>query len=483
MDFSIQNESGGTRHSSSELGSALDLHGLSLIFSSVENIPGVSARAAFTINSAAVFREDCDIMPSTFGNIKYMPWGADNQMPYNIIDLIERDETLATCQIFNAEICYGAGLVYDTSQVESRETSVERILPPQKETFSGRSSLDIKQEVEDFLLDNDLASYFLGVCQDFKHFGFAVSVIILNAEGTKVVRLLRKEACYCRFAVADKSGRIPQILYANWRKYIPAESEAEVIELLDPSCPWRDLQDRLAKRSKCRKFAVLTRVPTTDSTYYPIPHYGSLFRGKWYNIKQLIGLAKESKLKNSAPIKYQIEISNKYWESIFRAEGITDRSKQQERIVSEKQRILDFLTGAENSGKAWFSTFYVTPDGKEQHDVVIHKIDDSKEGGDWESDIQEAVNMICFTMRVHSNLVGSVPGKAQTNNSGLDKRELYTIAQALQKPYHDLLFTVHRIIIRLNDWQGVKPVCPFIQLTTLDEHADAKSVTTDETTA
>ena len=103
------------------------------------------------------------------------------------------------------------------------------------------------------------------------------------------------------------------------------------------------------------------------------------------------------------------------------------------------------------------STFYVTPDGKEQHDVVINKIDDSKEGGDWETDIQEAINMICFTMRVHSNLVGSVPGKAQSNNSGSDKRELYTIAQALQKPYHDLLFTVHRIIIRFNAWQGVHP--------------------------
>ena len=82
-------------------------------------------------------------------------------------------------------------------------------------------------------------------------------------------------------------------------------------------------------------------------------------------------------------------------------------------------------------------------------------------------------------MRVHSNLVGSVPGKAQTNNSGSDKRELYTIAQALQKPYHDLLFTVHRIIIRFNGWKGVKVDVPFIQLTTLDEHADAKKVTTD----
>ena len=35
-------------------------------------------------------------------------------MPYNIIDLIESDETMSTCQMFNAEVCYGSGLVYDT---------------------------------------------------------------------------------------------------------------------------------------------------------------------------------------------------------------------------------------------------------------------------------------------------------------------------------------------------------------------------------
>ena len=83
-------------------------------------------------------------------------------------------------------------------------------------------------------------------------------------------------------------------------------------------------------------------------------------------------------------------------------------------------------------------------------------------------------------MRVHSNLVGSVPGKTQTNNSGSDKRELYTIAQALQKPYHDLLFNVHRLIIRFNHWDNVVPTCPFIQLTTLDENKDAKQVKVDD---
>lgn len=429
-----------------------------LNYNSVETLPGFEARATFTVNSSSVFKEDVDIVPTIVDDsLSYIPWGGDNNMPFDILKLIEDDETLSTCQMFNAEVCFGSGLRYDTCL----------------------ASAAVKSEVEDFFLDNDIASYYLGVCQDFKHFGFAVSVIILSRDGTKIVRLLRKEACYCRFAPAGKDGRITRLLYANWRKCIASRSDIEVIEMLDAAAPWRDLQDRLAKNTTCRKFAVVSRIPTPDSTYYPIPYYASLFKGKWYNIKQLIGLAKESKLRNSAPIKYQIEISQKYWESIFRSEGITDRRKQQERIVQEKQSILDFLTGAENSGKAWFSTFYVTPDGKEQHDVVINKIDDSKEGGDWSTDIQEAVNMFCFTMRVHSNLVGSVPGKSQSNNSGSDKRELYTIAQALQKPYHDLLFTVHRIIIRFNGWKGVVPDCPFIQLTTLDEHADAKQVTTN----
>lgn len=426
-----------------------------LNYNSVETLPGYEARAAFTVNSSAVFKENVDIVPTIIDDRhSYVQWGGDNQMPFNILDLIEKDETLATCQCFNAEVCYGAGLRYCTES----------------------SSAVTRREVEDFTLDNDLASYFLGVSQDFKHFGFAVSVVILNQDGTKIVRLLRKEACYCRFAPADKSGCIPAIYYANWRKPISSMKDIERIDLLNPASPWQDLQGKLASGSKCRKFAIVSRIPTVDSTYYPIPYYGALFRGKWYNIKQLIGIAKEAKLKNSAPIKYHIEVGAKYWESIFRAEGITDRRKQQERIVREKQQILDFLTGAENSGKAWFSTFYISPDGKEQHDVVINKIDDSKEGGDWETDIQEAINMICFTMRVHSNLVGSVPGKAQSNNSGSDKRELYTIAQALQKPYHDLLFTVHRIIIRFNKWDNVTVDVPFIQLTTLDEHQDAKQV-------
>lgn len=426
-----------------------------IVFSSVEMMPNAKGKALFITDSCKVFKDDIDIAPITLTDgTRYMPWGGDNKLPYNILDMVEKDETLSTCQMFNAEVCYGSGLSYNTENCSAM----------------------VKEEVEDFLLANSLPAYFLGVCQDFKHFGWCVSVIILDNEGRKIVSIHRKEVCYCRFSPAKKNGTIEFVLYANWNKSIGSIEEVEKIPLLSMDSPWLDLQERMKKKNAPRKYAVVCRVPTPDSTYYPIPYYAALFRGKWYNIKQLIGMAKEAKLKNSAPLKYHIEVSQRYWEGIFKRERITDLKKQQERVVKEKQLIIDFLTGAENSGKALFSTFYISPNGQEQHDVVISRIDEDKEGGDWSTDIQEAVNMFCFTMRVHSNLVGSVPGKSQSNNSGSDKRELYTIAQALQKPYHDLLFTVHRIIMKFNKWKNAFPECPFIQLTTLDENRDAKMV-------
>ena len=437
---------------------------------SVEDIPMANARAAIVQRTVDVFRESRDLPLRTHLGHDYVAWGADDQMPYNLISLIEGDETLATCQLFNAEVCYGSGLKYCT-ELATRE---------------------VAEEVEAFLLDNPMSDYFLGVCQDMKYFNFAVSVIILNDDGSRIVELHRKPACYCRFCKADETtGRVARLLFGPFRSLTP-DSPLEEIEILDQRAPWKDLQMRMGRRVRpdgtlrqdpVRKFAIVSRFPGVDSMYYPIPHYAALFKGPWYNIKRLIGEAKLSKLKNAAPIKYVIEISPRYWDNLFQSQHIVDPAEQLKLMNEKKREMLDFLTNVENTGSVLFTGKSLSLDGRnESPDISVTSIDSkTKEGGDWESDIAEAVNMECFTMRVHSNLVGSVPGKAQTNNSGSDKRELYTIAQALQKPYHDILFPVHRIIINYNGWAGVHVDCPFIQLTTLDEHADAREVTTDST--
>ena len=47
---------------------------------SIENLPGFEARAAFTVNSASVFREYVDIVPTAVDDsLSYIPWGGDNQ--------------------------------------------------------------------------------------------------------------------------------------------------------------------------------------------------------------------------------------------------------------------------------------------------------------------------------------------------------------------------------------------------------------------
>ena len=72
-----------------------------LNYNSVETLPGYEARATFTINSATVFtpcghgcfavREDVDIVPTIVDDkLSYIPWGGDNQMPFDLLALVEK---------------------------------------------------------------------------------------------------------------------------------------------------------------------------------------------------------------------------------------------------------------------------------------------------------------------------------------------------------------------------------------------------------
>lgn len=404
-------------------------------------------------SSKSVFREDEDITPLVVSEkIKIMPWGADNQLPYDVMELVDGDETTSACMEFNTEVTYGAGLEYDTEGARR----------------------PVIAQVENFMDASDIQSLFIGQCADMKMFNFCVTALILSPDGRYIDRAVRKEAAYCRFMVHDKNGRIPAVVYANWRNNV-TEKDCEVIPLLGPGDILTQLRAAVKNNPKQRIYAVVSRVPKASSTYYPIPAYASIFRSHWYDIKNLIGKAKKAKLKNSAPIKYHIEVADGYFDRACQKAGISDPLKKKEFITKMHKEMIDFLTGAENSGKVLFSTTFRGPDGKEIPEIKVTKISSNeKEGGDYTTDIQEAVNMICFAMRVHSNLVGSVPGKSQSNNSGSDKRELYTIAQTLQRPYHRLMLMPHRLICRYNGWKGVTPYVDIIQLTTLDTHADLK---------
>ncbi len=436
-------------------------------------IPGNSSEDDIT-DSSIIFDEDSFISDGLpvpgYPALRYMPFGADDLLPFRMIGTIGSDEVLSQNLFFNVLTAYGSGLRYmDRASKQPTEDP----------------------EIRRFLLANSSHEFYLEQCTDMKYFFFAVAVVILNRDGNKIVQIRHKDACYCRFEKADKKGRINHVFFANWRNRSALQrKDVEMLTLLNEKDPLGHLEVLMGRapgadglthpRTTERKFAVVMRFPTPGQRYYPIPYYTALFRGDWYDLKRLIGKAKKSKIRNHSSVKYQVEIERDYWQNIFIEENITDELKQQERVKREKENIRNFIMGLYNTGKVWISSYYVDGYGHEQRSVRINVIDTTKEGGDWSEDIQEASNMICYGTNIHPNLVGATPGKSQSNNSGSDKRELFTLKQALESAFHDMLIKVHELVIYFNGWeQKVVPQVPLVLLTTLDQNTDAKKVTPD----
>ena len=396
----------------------------------------------------------------------YVPWGNDNQLPYKIIEKIRKDEVMSQNKLFNVLTCYASG-------IRIRKENEEKITD---------------EEILDFFKYNRMPRFLLEQATDMKHFFFSVAVIILSRDGSKIVKIRHKEAVYCRFETCNpKNGKIEHLFYANWEGKTPSEDEIEVIPVLDVLDPIGDLEIRMGKipgpdgktgkASKDRKFAVINTFPIAGSKYYPFAYYWSVFLSGWYDIKQMIPAGKKAKFRNHTGIKYQVEVHRDYWENICKEEKITDLEKKAERVKKEKENIKNFLTGLENSGKLWITGFYIDPTGKEVKMVRINLINTQKEGGDWVEDIVEATGMVSYADNVNPSMIGAIGGKNNSSFSGSVQRELFTLKQALEKPYHDILLEPLFVIKEYNEWKDFIYDIPVITLTTLDKGKDTEEQT------
>lgn len=440
-----------------------------------------SANAEYSENSSTIFDDDgiTNYKPLVIKGKEYMyvPFGSDDQLPYEIIDKVGENMVMSQNKLFNVLTCYGQGVRFFDPKTEKKTTD---------------------KEIKMFQFRNSLNRFFVEQCMDMKYFFFTVTCIILDKEGCHIVQMRHKESCYCRFEKADEQGRINHVFFGNWKNHVQDDS-VEVIPLLDETDPWGDLRVRLGldpdpKTGECRKplasdpagratrdrkFAILTRFPTPGFQYYPIPFYAAIFKDAWYDIYELIGKGKRAKIRNSAPPRFQVEVHKDYWDNLCDQEGITDPTKRKERVKLEKHNIEAFITGNENIGKTWVTGYYVEPaSGKEVRMVRIYDVESGKkEGGDWSDDVQEAANSICYGDNIHPNLVGAVPGKSSMNNSGSDKRELFLLKQACETAFHDILLQPYLVLLYFNGWEEKVDVdVPMVVLTTLDENKEKKTV-------
>lgn len=411
--------------------------------------------------------ESMDDIQTTFVRVggrwyEYVDFGKDNLAPYRNQQLIEDNMVMSGCQLFNIQSCYGQGIRF-----LDRET--------------GEMTED--KEIRNFCLHNAIHHHWLRMSTDIKYNFFSVLVIHLSRDHSKIVQIRMRNACDCRFTKRNRFGQIEHVLVGDFRN---GRSETiEAIPLLDEIDPLGDLEYRMGKAphiytsekikeppmGTCCKFAILCLVPTPGYRYYPIPYYASIYRDAWYDIYRLIGIGKRYMIKNTSAPRIQVEVHRTYWDNVCRDENITDKVKRAERIKLERRRITEFCTKPENAGKAWITSYDTVLEGKEIRMVRVYTLGDGKkEGGDWSEDMGEAANSLCFAMGVHPNMVGATPGKSQMNNSGSDKRELFNLKQAIEKPWHDVMEVPYHVLMHFNGWDEKFDInVPMIEMTTLDK--------------
>ena len=402
---------------------------------------------------------------------EYVQFGDDDQAPYKNMHLIEKNMVMSECQNFNILTCYSQGVRF-----LDRET---------KEMTSDK-------EIREFCLRNAIHHLWFSMASDMKYHYFSVLVINLSRDHKKIVWMRARQACDCRFTPKNKNGVSEHVLVGNFRE--GQLDKIEAIPLLDYIDPLGDLLYRMGKGpniydgtsrkepedGKDCKFAIVCLLPTPGYNYYPKPFHASIFEDAWYDIYRLIGIGKRHMIKNTSAPRLQIEVHRSYWQNVCNEEGITDPKKIRARIKEEREKITEFCTKPENAGKAWVTSYDITPDGKEKRMVRVINLTEgkSKEGGDWSDDMQEASNSLCFAMGVHPNMVGAVPGKSQMNNSGSDKRELFNLKQALEKAFHDVMEVPFHVVSHYNGWSDRFSLdVPMIEMTTLDKNKDVQEVT------
>lgn len=430
---------------------------------------GVETYAAVFTETTRQILSNADTEPVPVADVTtrgYVPWGEDNDMPNRMLEKIRKDEVMSSNKWFNILTCYGRGFEY----------------------LNPDNSVVTDEAINTFFRRNNMIKFWAERITDMKHFFFTVMVIILDKDGNKIVQIRHKEAVHCRFETCNpKTGIVENVFFsAKWNEN-PGKDDIETISLLDEDDPIGDLMVRLghepdpstgSKRTKTneRIFAIVIKVPVPGYKYYPFPYYASMFNSGWADYKAMIPVAKIAKMKNGLQVRYIIELHEDYWKRLWNSEGITDAEEKKARKTVEVKNIKDFLSGYENSNKTWITTYYMDPNGKEQSMVKITKVEHTKEGGDFIEDSEEVTNIISYADGVHTSLIGATPGKSKGSFSGSDKRELFTMKQALEKLPRDLMLFPFQLLNEINGWDLNYTIGDLL-LTTLDEGTDAKETT------
>lgn len=355
------------------------------------------------------------IIEQKFNNRKIILWGDNNLLPQEILEHIEQDEVVYRANEFNKATHFGLGLTYFTERRIKNEIVKEYIEIP---------------EVDDWFEENDIQRLYLEMVNDYESLSNPFTGMVLSKDKSKIARVLRKQAPWCRWGKQADSGKVESMFYHSDWSETGSENEAVQYDVLSTFDPLNDL----LSRSIAKEYIFRLKPIASNRFFYDFASVEVLINSGNFEDKKLTKTALRALLKNQMGALWHIEITEKYlaWKmgkSVQELLEVDAKIKQSE-FTKVKAEIDKWLSGPENQGKTLLTLKYLDKDTRTMESgVIITPLASKLKTGDWIPGMQQYQADTYTAMGVDPSTVG-ISNQKDGMNSGSEKKNAFSNTQA-----------------------------------------------------
>lgn len=352
----------------------------------------------------------------TFKNHEFVCWGPGNRYPDDAVRVIGTTGVLSTAIGFKARTSFGQGVV--PMDITGYDDDGNMTLRPCQDA-----------NIRRYFLSYEFRQYITKAFRDIFKFGNCFPVFYFNRDGSKIVRLILKNARHCRIS-KDKQWLC---FYPDFDDGLPTEEKGKVFRMLDEDDPFFDLDIMKAQGKLNGKPVAFPRICNyfSNNDFYGTPDWEAAWRSGWVDIAHRIPKFLAKSYANAMTLMWHIQIPADYWENKYPESEYPNKEERQRKIEEAMQEIEDSLCGEENGNKTLITEYEINDYNKVPKEWKVERLKNEIDAKERLSTSAAANSEILFSMMLNPSVLGAgMPGGAYAGNagSGSDIRESFMVS-------------------------------------------------------
>lgn len=351
-----------------------------------------------------------------FRDIEFVSWGPNNNYPDEAVRVIGTTGVLSTAIGFKARTSFGQGVVpMDTNGYD--ENGNVKLVPC--------SSTDVQRYFRSY----EFRQYMSSAFRDLFKFGNCFPIFYFNEDGTKIVRLILRNARHCRVS-EDKQWLC---VFPDFDDSLPTEEKGEVIRMLDEDDPFFEMDVLKAQGKLDGKPVAFPRIRNyySNNDYYGIPDWDAAYRSGWVDIAHRIPQFLAKSYANAMTLMWHIQIPADYWDKRYPENEYPTKEERTKAIEEAMTEIEESLCGVENANKTIITEYDIEEYAKVPREWKIERLKNEIDAKERLSTSAAANSEILFSLMLNPSVLGAgMPGGAYAGNagSGSDIRESFLVS-------------------------------------------------------